>query len=97
MPVLLLVLMLCLGALAAVSQQLRLADESSAAARLVSRGEDPEVALRRIRRSSPSGTVAIEKDGQFVCVRAEAPAEAPGLRSTGIVLRARACALDAGW
>lgn len=84
------VLVLGLGAaiLAACGHQVRLQDATADAARLAGRGETGRgTALV----ADVGGTASISREDDLVCVTASAPA---GVPLVGIVLRARACALD---
>jgi hypothetical protein len=63
------VLVLCLGGLAAVGMQVRCVDSSREAARLAARG-DQGAASDAVRRSGPAGAeLVLRRDGGFVVAR----------------------------
>lgn len=84
LPTLLLVLAVGLYALAAVALQARAADAASIGARLLARGEDPEVIRAQLAPDLPAGsTVTLgRREPALVTVRVEAALPAPaGLRT----------------
>lgn len=89
LPAVLLCLALCLAAVQAGGQQLRLIDAAATAARLLARG-DPA--------GDSSGLAGVqlasERSGGLVCVTLSTAAEGGMLSSLGLTIRARSCALD---
>ena len=66
------VLVLCLGGLAAVGMQVRCVDSSREAARLAARG-DEGAATAAVRRGGPAGAeLVVRRDGGFVVARVSA-------------------------
>ncbi|SJM69376.1 TadE family type IV pilus minor pilin [Gulosibacter sp. 10] len=89
MPAVVLVLALCLGAVAASSAFVRVQDAAGEAARLSARGDAPEQAL-----SIAGNGAGLETwdSGEFRCVRVSAPIRIVGL-STGARAEGESCAL----
>src|SRR4051794_27447671 len=84
MPAVILVLVLCVGALQALARQVVLADAAAQTARSLARGAIPP--------ALPAGAVlSEERSGGAVCVslRVDAP-------TLGLPITARSCALDGG-
>ena len=92
LPALVLVLTLGLGAVVAVTDQVRCIDASRTAARLLARGEPMNVVSEVARRQAPSDArVLLDVSGADV--RAEVVAVLPVvLRHLGVVARPRAVA-----
>lgn len=80
LPALMLVLLLGVGAVAAVTAQLRCADAAEVAARLLARGETSAVATAAARAVAPAGAhIDAVTDVRTVTVVVSAPARLPGL------------------
>jgi hypothetical protein len=95
-PAIVLVLALCLGALQAVTHQLRLADVAADAARGLGRGDDVATTLARARTAIGGVSVSEEHEGEFVCARLHSPAPPGPFSVLGLTLTARSCALAGG-
>ena len=89
LPAVLLCLALCLGAVQAAAQQVRLVDTAASAARLLGRGDDVGDAVHGADVQLES-----ERSNGMVCVRATAAVGIAVLGSLGINSSARCCALD---
>lgn len=95
LPAVALVLAVCLGAVGASSQQLRLQDAAADAARALGRGESVGAAAARAASAAPGAALAHETRRELVCVRLTAAARGPAGIS-GLRLEASSCALDGG-
>lgn len=85
LPVVVLVLALCLNALAVLAVRVELIDQSAQAARLIGRGET----IGEVQRLLGTAEFSVDRPERLVCVRLE--------RQLGAIpIAARACALDAG-
>lgn len=74
-PSILLVLAICLTALALGIDQVRVTDAARVGARAASRGEDPALVQRLVQERAPAGShVHIGAEAERVVVRVEAPA-----------------------
>lgn len=74
-PAVLLVLAICLTALALGIDQVRVTDAARVGARAASRGEDPALVQRLIQDRAPDGSrVSLGRDGDGVVVTVVAPA-----------------------
>lgn len=96
MPAVVMVLLLALGSFQVVSQQIRVADAASTAARLLGRGETDAVARTAVQTLVQGATLSASTEGRFVCATVSAesafgPAGLAGLRAS-----ARVCALSDG-
>jgi Flp pilus assembly protein TadG len=95
-PVVVLVLACCLGAIQVASQQVRLTDAAADAARTLARGDPPRVAAARVHRVASSAAMSTSTSGDFVCVRLSAPAGFGLAALAGVRVRASGCALAGG-
>lgn len=95
-PVVVLVLGCCLGAIQVASQQVRLTDAAADAARTLARGDPPGVATARVHRIVSSATMSTSTTGDFVCVRLSAPAGFGPAAIAGVRVSASGCALAGG-
>ena len=86
MPAVLLVLVLCLGALQALTQRALLTDGAASAARASARGDSPP-------RLPPGVTAAEQREGDTLCVTLSAAAPL----ALGLTVSGRACAIGAPW
>lgn len=93
LPAIILLLVLCLGALSSASRQVRLQDATADAARLIARGDDEGRALGLLVGAAPGARGSVEIEGDLVCVSASAPI---GLPLMDLRLTASSCALDGG-
>ncbi len=92
-PVVVLVIVLTAGSLAAAGRHVRLEQGVAQAARLAARGESAGQ-IAAIVAAVAGGTVdAVSEEGDLVCVTASAPARVPLPLPP---LRARSCALAGG-
>ncbi len=67
------VLVVCVGGLAAVGMQVRCVDAAREAARLAARG-DESAAADAVRRGGPGGAVlSLRRDGRYVVARVSSP------------------------
>ncbi len=96
MPAVLLALALCLGALQAVIQQMRLTDAAAEVARQLGRGESVDSSIGRVTQAVGPVSASTSHEGAFVCVRLAAPGPAGPLSLLNVTLSAHACALDGG-
>jgi len=90
LPAVVLVLVLALGAMGLVGEQVRLQGAVSSAARLLGRGDPGAEGL--VARAAAGGTLRVERRAGLVCADARAPARIALL--VPITISARACALD---
>jgi Flp pilus assembly protein TadG len=95
-PVVVLVLACCLGAIQVASQQVRLTDAAADAARTLARGDPPSVAAARVHRVAPTAVLSTSTSGDFVCVELSAPAGFGAAALAGVLVRASSCALAGG-
>ncbi|MGP3926160.1 TadE family type IV pilus minor pilin [Streptomyces sp. 8N616] len=104
MPTLALFAVVLLWGLMAAAAQIQCVDAARAGARAVARSEPRAAALAAARSAAPRGAeVALQREGDLVRVRVEAPTVGPGPLS--VRLRAEAAALaedaavtdDAAW
>jgi Flp pilus assembly protein TadG len=95
-PVVVLVLACCLGAIQVASQQVRLTDAAADAARTLARGDPPGVAAARVQRVASSAAMTTSTSGDFVCVQLSAPAGFGPAALAGVRVRASGCALTGG-
>jgi hypothetical protein len=95
LPGVVLVLALCLGAVAVVAQQVTLTSLASSGARMLARGDDPAAMRARVTQAAPGTTVARSSNGAFVCVALTRPARFGPLGLGALALSARGCALAA--
>lgn len=89
MPAVIVCLALCVAAVQAGAQQVRLADAAAVAARMLGRGDDASGVIARA-----DATLETERAGGMVCVRLTAASAVAGLGPLGSAASARACALD---
>lgn len=95
-PAIVLVLALCLGALQAVTQQLRIADAAADAARALGRGDAVETVTARARTAIGEVTLSVANEGDFICARLRSPGPAGPFWALGLTLVGRSCALAGG-
>ncbi|MET0713915.1 MAG: TadE family type IV pilus minor pilin [Mycetocola sp.] len=95
-PVVVLVLACCLGAIQVASQQVRLTDAAADAARTLARGDPLVVAAARVHRVASSAAMSTSMSGDFVCVQLSAPAGFGPAALAGVRVRASGCALAGG-
>jgi hypothetical protein len=97
-PVVVLVLACCLGAIQVASQQVRLTDAAADAARTLARGDSHAVArVHRVASSAAMSTsMSTSTSGDFVCVQLSAPAGFGPAALAGVRVRASGCALAGG-
>ncbi|MFF1633505.1 TadE family type IV pilus minor pilin [Leifsonia sp. NPDC058248] len=89
LPAVLVCLGLCMGAIQAVAQQVRLTDAAAVAARALGRGDDADGIVSR-----SGAAIETERTGGLLCVRLTAASSVAGLGPLGVSTSARACALD---
>ena len=89
-PAVVLVVLLTVGALAAVTRQVRLEHAAAQSARLAARGETDDRVHAAAQTLIDGVRIAVRSDGDFVCVDATVPAAGalplPPLRSTSCAL-----------
>ncbi len=95
-PAIVLVLALCLGALQAVTHQLRIADAAADAARGLGRGDDVAAVLARARVAVGEVSLSTEREGAFVCALLSSPCPPGPFHAVGLTVAARSCALEGG-
>lgn len=95
-PVVVLVLGCCLGAIQVASQQVRLTDAAADAARTLARGDSLGVAAARVHRIDATAALHTSTTGDFVCVQLSAPAGFGPAALAGVRVRASGCALVGG-
>jgi Flp pilus assembly protein TadG len=93
LPAILLLLVLCVGALSSASRQVRLQDAVADAARLIARGDDQGRALALVSAAAAGAEASVAPSGDLVCVHASAPVGVPLLE---VRFTASACALGDG-
>jgi Flp pilus assembly protein TadG len=93
LPAIVLLLVLCVGALSSAGRQVRLQDATADAARLIARGDEEGRALGLVATVAPGARASVARDGDTVCVTGSAPAAA---LLAGVRLAATSCALDGG-
>jgi len=89
LPAVLVCLGLCVGAIQAAVQQVRLTDAAAVAARALGRGDDAGGVVSR-----SGAAIETERAGGLLCVRLTAASPGTGLGLLGMSASARACALD---
>lgn len=93
LPAIVLLLVLCVGALSSASRQVRLQDATADAARLIARGDDEGRALALLANAASGARGSVSVEGDLVCVSASAPV---GLPLLDMRFTASSCALDGG-
>ncbi|WP_223694401.1 TadE family type IV pilus minor pilin [Leifsonia poae] len=90
LPAVLMCLALCVGAIQAVAQQVRLTQAAAVAARMLGRGDDPGAVV------TGAGAAGYEsrQEGKLICVRIAAASGVTGLGAIGVVASAQACAAN---
>ena len=96
LPAVVLVLGCCLGAVALLGQQVRLADSAADAARSLARGDDEARAAGLATRAGAGVTLVTERRGEFTCATLRAPAVIGPFAALGLVVEASSCALAGG-
>lgn len=95
-PAIAIVLALCLGAIQAVTHQLRLADAAAGSARALGRGDDVATVVARARITVGDASLSSERQGEFVCVHLRSPCPPGPFGALGLTVEARSCALAGG-
>lgn len=95
-PAIVLVLALCLGALQAVTLQVRITDAAADAARGLGRGDDLATVAARARSAIGTVSVSTDSQGEFVCARLSSPSPPGPFGVFGLSVFARSCALAGG-
>src|SRR5258705_13975794 len=80
-PAIVLVLALCLGAIQAVTHQLRIADAVADSARALGRGDAVDSVTARARIAVGDSWLTTERDGDYICASLRSPCP-PGLLSS---------------
>lgn len=96
LPAVILVLGCCLGAVAMVGQQVRLADSAADAARSLARGDDPAHASALAARAGSGVELITERRGEFTCAILRAPSAVGPFAALGLIVEASSCALAGG-
>lgn len=96
LPAVVLVLGCCLGAVAMVGQQVRLADSAADAARSLARGDDPARAAMLAARAGTGVDLVSERRGEFTCAILRAPSAVGPFAAFGLTVEASSCALAGG-
>jgi len=96
MPAVVMVLLFALGSFQVVTQQIRVSDAASAAARMLGRGESDATAHSAVQKLVEGAALSAATEGRFICatVTAEAAFGPAGL--AGLVATAQVCALADG-
>lgn len=89
LPAVLVCLGLCVGAIQAAAQHVRLTDAAAVAARALGRGDDAGGIVSR-----SGAAIETERTGGLLCVRLTATSSVTGLGPLGVSASARACSLD---
>ena len=95
-PAIVLVLALCLGAIQAVTHQLRIADAAADSARALGRGDAVASVAARARIAVGDSSLFAERDGDFICARLRSPCPPGPFSALGLTVAARSCALAGG-
>lgn len=96
-PALVIAIALCVGAIQAVTLQLRLTDAAADAARRIGRGDAVEATLDRPADALGVPVSArVDRQGAFVCAELSAPCNDGPFRLVGLAITVRSCALDGG-
>ncbi|WP_237657125.1 TadE family type IV pilus minor pilin [Agreia sp. COWG] len=96
LPAVFVILVGVLGGFQLVIQQLRVADASSAAARLLGRADESGASEAVNTLLGPDARLTSDDDGRFVCASITAQAEFGPAALAGISITSRACALAGG-
>jgi Flp pilus assembly protein TadG len=92
-PAVFVVLGLVIGGFQLVTEQLRLADAASDAARVLGRGDGDASAAGVAESIAGKSSMTSSANGQFVCVQLEAASGFAPAAALGITVSARGCAL----
>jgi Flp pilus assembly protein TadG len=92
-PAVFVVLAFVLGGFQLVTQQLRLADAASDAARVLGRGDGDPAAADLVSSLAAGATMSSAASGQFVCVSLQEASGFGPAAALGITVSARGCAL----
>jgi Flp pilus assembly protein TadG len=90
------VLAFCLGAVQVVAQQVRMTDAAADGARSLARGDDQGQAAARVHTSVAGAAMSSSREGEFVCVRLDAPANFAPAAAVGVSVNVVSCALAGG-
>jgi hypothetical protein len=95
-PAIVIVLALCVGALQAVTHQLRVTDAAADAARALGRGDDIGIVISRARSALGDVSISTEAEGDFICARLRSQLPAGPFGALGLAGTGRSCALSGG-
>jgi hypothetical protein len=95
LPAVMLVLVLCLGAVSVIGQQLALGSLASSGARMLARGDDPAAVRAQLAAAAPGTVLTRSSEGSFVCVALNRHARFGPVGLGELALSARGCALGA--
>ena len=93
LPVVVLMLAACLGALGFAAAHLRAQDAAADAARLLGRGESLNTAQQHVARTAPNALLSVSRPNGLVCASVQLEQR---VMLVPIVLTASSCALDGG-
>lgn len=96
LPAVVLVLACSLGALQTVGLQVRLTDAAAAAARMLGRGEDANLAVARLQVSIADAALRTERRGSLICAQLSAPSRFGPFALAGLRVTAVSCAPTGG-
>lgn len=94
LPVAIGVLGLCMAAINVGATQIALNDATADAARVVARGDDPQLVRQRLQSIAPGAEMSVDEQ-ELVCVSVTAPVRVAGI-DTPMQMSANACALGGG-
>ena len=93
LPVVLLVLLLCVGAASVAVQRIEVEGAAAAAARVLARG-DGALAGPAVAGLTRGARLSSHREGDFVCATVSASARFAAARSLGMQVTGRSCALS---
>jgi Flp pilus assembly protein TadG len=96
MPAVVMVLLLALGSFHVVTQQIRVSDAASAAARMLGRGDSDAAARSVVQRLVHGASLAATTEGRFVCATVSAETTFGPAGIAGLLATAQVCALADG-
>jgi hypothetical protein len=92
MPAVILLLAMCLATMQLSTQQLRVQDAATVAARTAARGDGAGAAAGYVGSLVPGATVSIERRGDLFCARVAFRPAPANVALVGVLIRASSCA-----